>query len=78
MPCPNGVDIPRNFALFQSGVMYDQIEEARKWYGRGPEAERASACISCHECEEKCPQHIVISEWMPRLHEVLGEGKPFA
>ena len=77
MPCPNGVDIPRNFAVYNEGVMYGNPEGAREAYAEISEKARASVCIQCHECEPKCPQHIRISEWMPIVHEVLGEGKPY-
>jgi predicted aldo/keto reductase-like oxidoreductase len=77
MPCPNGVNIPHNFSMFNGGAMYNKWEDARKGYtGRFPEPERASACIQCRECEDKCPQKIEISQWMPYVHQVLGEGKP--
>ena len=79
MPCPNGVDIPRNFTIYNQGVMYNQAEQARTIYkGRVAEDARASACIQCRECEEKCPQNIRISEWMPVVDEVLGHGRPYA
>jgi predicted aldo/keto reductase-like oxidoreductase len=77
MPCPNGVDIPRNFAALNNGVMYNAFEDARRRYLRAPEDGRASACIQCRECEPKCPQDIPISEWMPLVHEVLGEGRAY-
>jgi uncharacterized protein len=77
MPCPNGVDIPRNFEIYNQGPMYEKPDHARVSYGFVPEDERASACIQCRECEEQCPQSIPISEWMPIVHEVLGEGKPY-
>jgi predicted aldo/keto reductase-like oxidoreductase len=77
MPCPNGVDIPRNFSTFNTGVMYNTFEDARRRYLRMPEEARASACIQCRECEDKCPQDILISEWMPLVQEVLGEGRPY-
>jgi predicted aldo/keto reductase-like oxidoreductase len=77
MPCPNGVDIPRNFEIFNEGRMYDQIEIAREQYAQLAEEKRASACIQCRECEELCPQQIPISEWMPHVHEVLGEAQPY-
>ena len=78
MPCPNGVDIPRNFAVYNQGMMYDAAANSREEYNRWMEEEkRASACIQCRECEEKCPQHILISEWMPIVHEVLGENQPY-
>lgn len=78
MPCPNGVDIPRNFATFNAGAMYNKVSEARRGYLRMPEEARASACIQCRACEELCPQEIPISEWMPLVHEVLGEGRDYA
>jgi predicted aldo/keto reductase-like oxidoreductase len=78
MPCPNGVDIPRNFEVYNEGVMYDKPDSARDGYNNWmPEEARASQCVQCRECEEKCPQSILISEWMPIVHEVLGEGKPY-
>jgi predicted aldo/keto reductase-like oxidoreductase len=77
MPCPSGVNIPHNFEVYNQGVMYDKPDGARRKYGFVSENERASACIQCRECEEKCPQSILISEWMPLVHEVLGEGKPY-
>jgi predicted aldo/keto reductase-like oxidoreductase len=77
MPCPNGVDIPRNFATFNNGVMYNAFDEARHRYRRMPEEARASACIQCRECEELCPQDIPISEWMPVVDAVLGQGQAY-
>ena len=56
--------------------MYNKPDQAREWYGQlDPRGERASACIQCRECEDKCPQSIPISEWMPIVHEVLGQGR---
>jgi predicted aldo/keto reductase-like oxidoreductase len=78
MPCPNGVNIPSNFERYNQGVMYDKPDHARIGYNRWfPEPERADKCIQCRECEEKCPQDIPISEWMPVVHQVLGEGQPY-
>ncbi|MBU1660516.1 MAG: aldo/keto reductase [Chloroflexi bacterium] len=76
MPCPNGVNIPRNFEIYNESVMYDKLDHAREAYNMWfAEEERASECIQCRECEEKCPQGILISEWMPRVHEVLGQAE---
>jgi len=77
MPCPNGVNIPRNFHLYNQGVIYEKPELARGSYGYVSPEQQASACVQCGECEELCPQGIPISEWMPSVHEVLGEGKPY-
>jgi predicted aldo/keto reductase-like oxidoreductase len=78
MPCPNGVNIPRNLEIYNGGKIYDKPGAARESYNVWlPENERASACLDCDECEDKCPQSIPISEWMPRIHQVLGEGRPY-
>jgi predicted aldo/keto reductase-like oxidoreductase len=77
MPCPNGVEIPANFRLLNEGVMYNVLEQRRRHYAGMPESQRASACIACRECETKCPQHILMSEEMPRVQAVLGEGQAY-
>jgi predicted aldo/keto reductase-like oxidoreductase len=77
MPCPNDVNIPRNFSVYNQGHMYNIPDQAREWYEGMSEQNRASACIQCRECEEKCPQHIVISEWMPIVDDVIGKGNPY-
>jgi predicted aldo/keto reductase-like oxidoreductase len=78
MPCPNGVNIPRVFQVYNDGYSFDNPtwarEEYRNWVA---EKERAVNCITCRECEALCPQKIAISDWMPVVQEVLGEGKPF-
>jgi hypothetical protein len=79
MPCPNGVNIPRNFKTYNGGLIYDKLDHARgiyRWLSKDMNA-GADKCIQCRECEDKCPQSIPISEWMPVVHEVLGEGKPY-
>ena len=71
-PCPNGVNIPRNFELYNQAAVYGNAGLAKSLYNyHMPEGERASACIACGECEEKCPQQIEISDWMGRVHETL-------
>ena len=90
MPCPNGVDIPYNFKLYNDGLMYEREDPggARWWYrfmttedfegDYHREKGQAAECIQCRECEDKCPQSIPISEWMPVVHQVLGEGKSYS
>ena len=72
MPCPNNVNIPRNFELYNGSVVHDDVEGSRTTYNNFFEEEnRASSCIGCRICEEKCPQKIVISDWMPKVHSAL-------
>jgi hypothetical protein len=73
MPCPTGVNIPVNFDFFNYAHIYDDVGAARfryKFVLR--EEQRASACADCGTCEELCPQHIAISDWMPKVAELLG------
>jgi len=74
MPCPNGVDIPWNFELYNNAVAYNLMSSARWTYNGSPAEKRASACIGCRTCEAKCPQKIKISEWMPRIDKELGSS----
>jgi predicted aldo/keto reductase-like oxidoreductase len=76
MPCENGVNIPGNFELFNDAIIYDDVDTGRMRYTRFmTEKERANACQQCGTCEEKCPQKIPVSEWMLKVHAILGEGK---
>ena len=78
LPCPNGVNIPRNFDVYNQGAMFFDHDNARRAYTQWiPEDARASQCIQCQECEDKCPQKIVISEWLPIVEEVLGLNRPY-
>ena len=71
-PCPQGVSIPEVIELYNNGIIYNDMGASKFIYGRFfPEAERASACTQCRQCEEKCPQAIKISELMPQIHDKL-------
>jgi len=73
LPCPNGVNIPRNFEIYNQSAMYDKLDIARTTYTQWfAEDQRAMNCIQCQECEEKCPQNIAIADWMPKVDELLG------
>ncbi len=78
LPCPNGVAIPRVFAAYNEGMMFNKPDVARRGYKQWiPVENQASACVQCLECETKCPQNIPISQWLPVVHQVLGEDKPY-
>ncbi len=73
MPCPNGVNIPSNFEIYNEAFLHEDIPGARfKYQIFIPEAARASVCVACHDCEGHCPQKIPISDWMPKVHTLLG------
>jgi len=73
MPCPNSVDIPKNFALYNDAVIHDDLKSVSEKYNNFfDKNKRADACIQCRICEEKCPQNIPISEWMLKIHMELS------
>ena len=72
MPCPNDIDIPRNFELYSEGIIYKNMRLSKIFYNEFmAKIHRAGACIACKSCEELCPQHIEISSWMSRVDEAL-------
>ena len=77
LPCPSGVNIPRVFAAFNTGVMHDDPSAAREDYKWIEEEQRADKCTQCLQCEDLCPQQIPISEWMVKVDEVLAHGKSY-
>ncbi len=78
LPCPTGVNIPRNFDVYNRIAMYDVLDDCRIEYKRWiPDGEKAAVCIQCDECLSKCPQNIAISAWLPVVEEVLGLDRPY-
>jgi uncharacterized protein len=72
LPCPQGVNIPHNFRLYNDQNMFKDPEINFLLYNRmtAPE-QRASNCAECGECEERCPQHLKIIEGLKKVHSVL-------
>jgi uncharacterized protein len=78
LPCPNGVNIPANFDIYNQVAMFNDMGSSQFHYKNWiADAEKAINCIQCDECLSKCPQHIAISTWMPVVEEVLGLGRPY-
>jgi predicted aldo/keto reductase-like oxidoreductase len=72
-PCPNGVAIPRIFALYNDAVMFNATDRSRMVYEQWMrEDERADCCLQCGECEAACPQGIEIIEWLKKADKRLG------
>jgi hypothetical protein len=67
MPCPQGVNIPHNFKVWNTYHMYQNFDPVRFEWARIGKKSRAEHCIQCGECEKKCPQKIKISQDMPRV-----------
>jgi uncharacterized protein len=73
MPCPNGVQIPNNFEIYNYAHLFDDVDTARfKYQVFLSDNQRAGVCIDCDTCESRCPQKIAISEWMPKVAALLA------
>lgn len=70
MPCPNGVDIPVNFELYNNATVFkgSSVTLCRNLYHSLPEEQRAQTCERCGTCEEQCPQQIEIGKMMGHVH----------
>ena len=72
-PCPSGVNIPRNFSLYNDAHIYDDFASSRFAYNTFLTSEaKASACIECGACEEACPQQISIREHLKEVQRAFG------
>ena len=70
-PCAAGISIPSVF-LFEGYLSrYNLQEWAHERYATL--AVKASACIGCGVCEERCPYHLPIREMMKKAAQGFGE-----
>ena len=72
MPCPHGVDIPRNFSVWNGYAMYNNAG-AVNWNYNDMKNNKSTAdmCKGCGLCETKCPQKLPIRKHLLAAHETL-------
>lgn len=68
MPCPFGLNIPELFAAYNMTASHG-MSPAKEAYAAL--STKADACRACHHCEKECPQHIRISEIMPKVAKIF-------
>jgi hypothetical protein len=72
LPCPVKLDIPTVIDLLNQHRLYEGNEKVQQdydlWFGQ---ERRASACVSCGQCEEKCPQSLPIIEIMKKASAIF-------
>ena len=63
MPCPNGVNIPGIFSVWNNWSLYN-ADPKTDWMFRiiREKNNGADNCVSCAACEAACPQHLNIIE----------------
>lgn len=70
LPCPKSVNIPQNFLLEGYYTRYDLKEWALERY-EGLGEGKASECIECGMCEEKCPYNLPIRSMLKNVCDKL-------
>jgi predicted aldo/keto reductase-like oxidoreductase len=72
MPCPQGIDAPRIFEIYNDAIMYGDVKTASSIYR--DEGHRADECTECGLCETKCCRRepLPIIAWLKTAHDLLG------
>jgi len=73
LPCPNKVNIPGIFRLYNLAQVYGLTKKAKKDYLALNPEERASRCLECGKCEKKCPQKIPVREKLKQVRAYFEE-----
>ena len=78
MPCPQGVNIPNNFDIYNQYHMFGKKFTSRAMYAiilmglmSGTPAD-ASLCKQCGKCAKHCPQRIAIPTELKSVRSTLG------
>ena len=71
MPCPAGVNIPSNLALYNDVLVFNDPTGVMVYNAFLSPEQKALSCTECGECEEKCPQNIPIREELKKVHLTL-------
>jgi predicted aldo/keto reductase-like oxidoreductase len=86
LPCPEGVNIPQNFAILNNLSLetsfrrrFNARRSYRKLAGESNQIDPANPngsallCVDCGDCLPKCPQEIKIPEELEKVHAILGK-----
>ena len=71
-PCPEGVDIPDMINFCNEIATYGMSEGLALSYTWVKPHHRATNCIGCQLCEDKCPQSLPIAQIMEEVKGHLG------
>lgn len=86
MPCPNGVNIPGNFKVYNTTSDELNIPDPEnpdkdfkkkrkilltRYKKELEDGSRADACTQCNVCLEKCPQHLRIPDHLAMIKDLI-------
>ncbi len=71
MPCPQGIDVPRIFELYNDAIMYNDVKTARSLYCG--EKHRADSCTECSVCENACAKRLAMVDWLKAARQLFAK-----
>lgn len=75
MPCPHGIDIPRNFLYYNNYHRFDdksiRANSKIMYNSLLSEDQRAVNCVECGTCEPLCPQNIPIIDKLKDVADTM-------
>ena len=78
LPCPQGINIPRMMDAYNHKILgggdSKQIIDRLKWHW-STTPEEATVCSVCGQCNERCTQHLPVSDRMQEIAQLAEEKK---
>lgn len=73
LPCPMNVSIPQIFEVYNESLLYGSLKRS---YNKIKPENNISQCVSCKQCENKCPQQIKIASRLEEMQKEIENVKP--
>lgn len=74
LPCPRGVSIPDNLAIYNDSFVFGKEEARRSYLWQASLKRDASLCVECGSCEKVCPQELPITRYLKEMRELFQEA----
>jgi predicted aldo/keto reductase-like oxidoreductase len=70
MPCPQDIDVPRIFELYNDAIMYGDSGTAQSIYRI--ENHRLDSCTECDACTNACGRNLAVLDWLKKARQLLA------
>ncbi|MBR4082463.1 MAG: aldo/keto reductase [Clostridia bacterium] len=67
-PCPMGVQIPRIFQNYDGRLLRGDKNVSEFYAKITADNADFSHCVGCRQCEDACPQHLPITQYLEEIH----------
>lgn len=69
--CPKNINIPELFKCYNASSLYRDYQAFSRYNALTENGGKASDCIKCGGCENSCPQHLKIRDYLVKVSEQL-------